>query len=184
MIKFVFGLFFNLFLFQANCNGVDNVKNQKVSADFAEVINQFSTQVQETFAKRYNAEVLAGDFGMLTWVTKPTLEFEIVGPFTKKELRVILIESVELLLVLINSNEKLRPFLKKYPYSPNEITIGISIVDKNKKTIYYPDIFSASFDRDKLYFHTLDKKNEYEYKTTEIEEYQTALKIVRDNIIN
>ena len=184
MIKFVFGLFFYLFLFQANCNGVDNVKNQKVSADFAEVINQFSTQVQETFAKRYNAEVLAGDFGMLTWATKPTLEFEIVGPFTKKELRVILIESIEQLLVLINSNEKLRPFLKKYPYSPNEITIGISIVDKNKKTIYYPDIFSASFDRDKLYFHTLDKKNEYEYKTTEIEEYQTALKIVRDNIIN
>ncbi|MEI8125991.1 MAG: hypothetical protein WCG42_09565 [Parachlamydiaceae bacterium] len=184
MIKFVFGLFFNLFLFQANCNGVDNVKNQKVSADFAEVINQFSTQVQETFAKRYNAEVLAGDFGMLTWATKPTLEFEIVGPFTKKELRVILIESIEQLLVLINSNEKLRPFLKKYPYSPNEITIGISIVDKNKNTIYYPDIFSASFDRDKLYFHTLDKKNEYEYKTTEIEEYQTALKIVRDNIIN
>ena len=179
MIKFVFGLFFYLFLFQANCNGVDNVKNQKVSADFAEVINQFSTQVQETFAKRYNAEVLAGDFGMLTWATKPTLEFEIVGPFTKKELRVILIESIEQLLVLINSNEKLRPFLKKHPYSPNEITIEISIVDKNKKTIYYPDIFSASFDRDKLYFHTLDKNNEYEYKTTEIEEYEKALKIVR-----
>ena len=160
------------------------MKNQKMSADFTEVVNQFSSQVQETFAKRYNAEVLAGDFGMLTWATKPTLEFEIVGPFTKKELRVILIESIEQLLVLINSNEKLRPFLKKHPYSPNEITIEISIVDKNKKTIYYPDIFSASFDRDKLYFHTLDKKNEYEYKTTEIEEYQTALKIVRDNIIN
>lgn len=179
MMKFVFWLLCNLFLFQANCNGVDNVKNQKVSADFAEVVNQFSTQVQETFAKRYNAEVLAGDFGMLTWATKPTLEFEIVGPFTKNELRVKLIESVEQLLVLINSNEKLRSFLKKYPYSPNEITIGISIVDKSKKTIYYPDIFSASFDRDKLYFHTLDKNNEYEYKTTEIEEYEKALKIVK-----
>jgi hypothetical protein len=181
MTKFVFGLLCNLFLFQVNCNGVDNVKKQKVSVDFAEVVNQFSVQVQETFAKRYNAEVLAGDFGMLTWATKPTLEFEIAGPFTKSELRIKLIESIEQLLVLINSNEKLRPFLKNHSYSPNEIIIGISIVDKNKKTIYYPNIFSASFDQGKLHFHTLDKNNEYEYKTTEIEDYEAALKIVRNN---
>ena len=90
----------------------------------------------------------------------------------------MLINGIEEFLSVINSNEKLRPFLKKYPFTANEIAMGILVIDKNKRMVYDPHIGTAGLDRGRICFNTIDN-NEYEYKLTEMEDYETALKIVK-----
>ena len=176
MNKFILGSLFILFLYQTNCNGVE-VVNPCNPIDYNTIVNQVTTEVEEKLSKSHHIEALAGNDKIATWVDKPMLEFQIVGPLTKGELRVLLIEAAEEFLTAINSNAKLPPFLKKFPFTAKEIDIGIRVVDRKGQLVFDPDIFSASVHLGKLYFHTLDKNNEYQYKTTEVEDYEKALKV-------
>lgn len=162
------------------CEG-DEIVNQSNSLDYIKIVDQITAKIEERFSKCCNIEPLAGNDRIATWEERPSLEFQIVGPLTKNELRVILIEWVDEFLALINTNEKLRPFLKKFPFTANEIDVGIHVIDENKEhSVFDPYIFRAIARSGKLYFNTLDKKNMYEIKTTEVEDFETAQKILKE----
>lgn len=179
MNKFILYPIFALLLCQTNYNGVE-VVNPCNPVDYVKIVDQINAEVEKKISKRYRFKILLGYSKISDWLDTPLLQFQIVGPLTKEELRVLLIETTKEFLTAINSNEKLGPVLKKYPLPANGIDIGIRIVDKQGVVVYDPDVFLAGVSDGKLYFHTLDEDNPFEYKTTEMEDYETALKIVKD----
>lgn len=180
MNRFILGLIFALFLYQTDCIGAEIV-NPCNLVDYVKIVDQITAEIEKKVFKHYDVEILLGYSRAVDWLDRPLLQFQVVGPLPKKKLRILLIEAVKEFLFAINSNERLRQFLKKHPLTAYEIDIGVRIVDKQGLEVYDPDVFSASVRKGKLYFHTLGEDNPFEYKTTEVEEYETALKIVRDS---
>lgn len=176
MNKFILGSIFALFLYQTNCSGVEIV-NPCNPVDHVKIVDQITADVEKKISKHYHIEILPGYSRGTDWLDRPLLQFQVEGPLTKEELRILLIETAKDFFSAINSDERLRPFLKKYPLTANEVDIGVRIVDKQGVEVYDPDIFSASVRKGKLYFHTLSHDNPFEYKTTEMEDYETAIKI-------
>ncbi|HEV8052732.1 MAG TPA: hypothetical protein VGP47_09565 [Parachlamydiaceae bacterium] len=156
------------------------MNNQYIPAYYVIMAKEISAKVQKTLSDRYKMKILGVKSGLADCVNVLGLSFQIQGPLSKEELRVVLVGSVEEFLTQINSNLELRPFLKNYPFTTNEITITIFIKDKNGQSLYHPDISLAYSSTGEISFNTVDKNNIYGYESRERETYSTALVIVKD----
>jgi hypothetical protein len=83
------------------------------------------------------------------------LDFQIQGPLSHNELRSLLIHMASDLLTLINTDENVRPFLKKYPFTVQDISIGLFVIDNKARSIVTPHISFASLDEGKIHYITL-----------------------------
>ena len=97
---------------------------------------------------------------------------------TVEEARQLEVEITKKFIDVINSHEKIRPFLREYPFpaSRTDVMINFYKVKKNKSV---DDNVELVFHvRDKLFYKTEDPDNEYLYRTIKEEPYEEALKIV------
>lgn len=106
-----------------------------------------------------------------------SLGFQIQGPLSKDELQRILIDCVSEFLCLVNSNEKIRPYLKNYPFTPQNIRVSLFVNDPGGGEVSPPHISIASASRNVLYFRIKDFSEPYNYVTEE-EPYKDALKLL------
>ena len=162
--------------------GVKFVNNQYVPADYIVMADQITEVVKDKLIKRYNMRVIGVAGGMADCVNLVGLSFQIRRPLSKERLREIIVDSVEEFLTSINKNERLRPFLKNYPFTAKEIEIEIFIVDNTGREVYDPEIMLAAAYRGTVKYRTEDKDNKFGYKSTTEESYETALKIVKESL--
>jgi hypothetical protein len=155
-------------------------KKESDSDDYAEMAYKIRNKVAENLSKRYNMKVIGLGGGMADAVNIVGIHFQIVGPLPKEELRRILVNSVKELLDGLNNDEKIRPYLKKYPFTSEGTNIAIFVVDKDGMDVFHPNIDVAGvYYSGKLHFNTTDRDNRFEYKTEEEESYEEALEIVK-----
>jgi len=178
-MKIIFLIFLTLLFFQSNCFGIKFMNNQYVPAEYVVIAQQIRTDVAAKLSKRYNMQVIGVTGGLADCVNVLGLSFQIRGPLIKEELRRILVDCVEEFLIPINTNERLRPFLKNYPFTSKEIEIEIFIVDDTGRRVYDPEIMLAAEYHGIVEYRTADKNTEFGYKQEMEEDYQTALSIVR-----
>ena len=105
-------------------------------------------------------------------------QYDPIGPVSKDRLREILVDSVEELLKQINADEELRPFLKNYPFTENEVEIELYIVNKHGESLLYPNICIGSAYERSINFTTNLKQFDY---NSETESFEDAARIVRDS---
>lgn len=163
-------------------SGIYYVYNRDISIDYVSMADKITVDVAEKLTKRYHMRVIGISGGMAGHVNTIGLHFQIHGPLTKEKLREILVNSVEVFLTSINADEKIRPFLKNYPFTEKEIKIAIFIVDESGIHVYDPDIAVAAAMRGKIWYFTEDRSDKFEYKQEIEENYQTALKIVQESV--
>lgn len=109
------------------------------------------------------------------------LDFEVRGPFTKKSLRRILIDSANKLLVQINNNEKVQQFLVKKPFAIEDVQITIFNNSINGGEVYNPEISTAEIYDGILSYNFVEGINEFDYINTYQETYEEALKKLLEN---
>lgn len=169
-----------LFLIIAFFFGILYKNTQYVSPEYVGMAQKIRAEMAKNLSNRHHMQVIGISGGMMGTVNILGLDFQIPGPLTKDKLRKILIDCVEEFLVAINADEKLRPFLKNYPFTEKEIEIVIFVSDKNGRELYDPDISVASAVDGKIYFNTVDKnKPKGPYKEWFEEDYETAKAIVQ-----
>lgn len=108
---------------------------------------------------------------------------------TQEEARQLLVEVTEKLLSTINSNEKVRPYLKEYPFPANLLKIHMNI--EKKSFDEFPDvrIVSLTLEGNLINYvqeilHPKEEGKLFRYSEKIVlptESYQEALKIVEDN---
>jgi hypothetical protein len=150
------------------------------SYDFARVKNTIKAEVAKKMAKKYGMQCV-GEGGKsincLCWVM---LAFEIRRPLDRDQARIIIMDCAEELLTAFNTNKKIRPFLKDYPFSPKNIDLQLFISQKDGGDIYDPDISVVSiYESNEVKFMTVDPHRRFGYKNQFTENYQDALKIVK-----
>ena len=161
--------------------GVSSVDNQYIPADYVVIADQITDEVAAKLSKQYNMKLIGSTGGMAGCVNVIGLSFQIRGPLNQETLRKILVGCVEEFLTPINANERLRPFLKNYPFTSHEIEIEIFVVDARGEEIHDPEIGIATAKHGGLRYHTKAREPGYlfGYKTTMKEDYNAALKIVK-----
>jgi hypothetical protein len=152
--------------------------DQHVSPEYVELAGKLRADVGKKLAKKYSMHICGITGGLFERVNRLGLSFDIVGPLSKGRLREILIDCAEEFLSDVNADLKIRPYLKNYPFTQNEIEIRLFIQDKNGYDVFDPNISVASARDGYLYYHIAEDKIA-PYKSTEEEPYEEALKIVR-----
>jgi hypothetical protein len=87
--------------------------------------------------------------GFLEKVNRISISFTLEGQRSQKELREIIVSITNDLLIRYNSDEALRPYLKNFPFTAENLRITIYLVDENGKDIHNKgrttDLFSGVF---------------------------------------
>lgn len=101
---------------------------------------------------------------------------------TVEQARELEVRLTERFLQIINAHEKIRPFLREYPFPSGRVDVGISFRGKKKlpsntdKDVLF--VFQA---RNRIYYQAENPDNPYVYKDIKDEPYEEALKIVQNN---
>jgi len=174
-------IFLFLFVFVCSIYGKNSMNNRYVPAAYVVMANQIIAEVEAKLTKRYKMKAISATSGMAGCFNVVGLGFQIKGPLTKEQLRKILIDCVEEFLTTINANERLRPFLKTYPFTEKGIIITLFISDSKGKDIYDPEIMVATSYHGHVSYATKAKDQEFGYKQEFDEDYETAFKLVKDS---
>jgi hypothetical protein len=153
--------------------------NEYIPAEYVVIAQKIRADMAKKLSKRHNMEVIGVTGGLAGRVNVLGLSFEIIGPLTKEQLREILIDCVEEFMTAINANERLRPHLKNYPFTPKEIEIELYIKGEKRRDLFDPEIRVAVATHGSLRYHTTAKDNPFGYKSEFMEDYEEALKIVK-----
>ena len=140
------------------------------------VANEILKEMEDKLSQQYHMRVISNKAGLMKNVNLLGLGFQIRGPLTQEQLRVILVGCVEAFLSAVNSNEEIRPHLKTYPYTAKGINIGIFIIDSNGRGGSDPYIGVAQAYRGTLDYKTIDRTNGH--KATVSETYEEAVQIL------
>ncbi len=125
-----FILLFIIACFTFSVNLKANVMfNRYVPEEYVVIAEDILADMAEKLPKRHNMIVIGTGGGLAKRVNVLSLSFEIQGPQSKEKLREILIDCVEEFLLALNSNEKLRPHLKTYPFTSQGINIVIFVTE-------------------------------------------------------
>lgn len=90
-----------------------------------------------------------------------------------EEARALEIHAVEKLIAMVNANEKIRPFLREYPFPPERAYISISFEDKENKYYSNGAVAYISQAHGKILFSSYDFETE-QYKKFLEEPYEEA----------
>lgn len=174
-----FILLFIIACFTFSVNLKANVMfNRYVPEEYVVIAEDILADMAEKLPKRHNMIVIGTGGGLAKRVNVLSLSFEIQGPQSKEKLREILIDCVEEFLLALNSNEKLRPHLKTYPFTSQGINIVIFVKNARRLQVLDPNIGVASARHGRIEYNTVEE-NPYGYKSSVEEDYDTALKIVK-----
>ena len=114
---------------------INHSSSQKyIPAEYVVIVDQITADVAAKLANRYNMRVIGIGGGLAGGVNRLGLSFQIRGPLSKEQLRAIIVDCVEEFLLPINTNERLRPSLKIYPFTADQIEIEIFVVDQSGGT--------------------------------------------------
>ena len=139
-------------------------------------LNQIK-ETSEKLKKTYNINPIG--YGMDGKFEYLEISFEAFRNLPKKQARELLINCVEEFMNDINSNEKLRPHLKEYPFTLKNVGIVFYISDSTGKDFYDPNLCVAGCTKNGLRFKTNDPNQKYKYKETTEETHEEALDLVK-----
>lgn len=146
----------------------------------SEIVHKIINDKANLLSKRYKLNVMGDIVGMPNGVVKKIgISFQSVGSLTKEQGRKILLETAQELLLATNSNVQLRPYLKNYPFTCENVEVAIYVVDKKGYSVFDPDIEVFSIRNGILNYKTVDRNSDL-YKSKTSETFDEALKICRD----
>ncbi len=111
-------------------------------------------------------------------IKEVTLCFEIKGPYTKEQLRELLILSSQELLKQVNENSEIQKFLKEQPFTIKNVEIIIYNHTKEGRGLLDPEISVARISEAKIVYRTNDPQDSFKYKNEFRESYEEALNLL------
>jgi hypothetical protein len=107
--------------------------------------------------------------------------FDTKYPYTKEQLRDLLIKSANELLNQVNENREIQNFLKERPFNIKNVQIIIYNHDKNGRSVRDPEISNAQILQGVLTYSTIDPEDSFKYKNEFEESYEEALKAISNS---
>ena len=115
--------------------------------------------------------------GPIRWLT---ICFDTETTTTKEDLRKLLINSAQIVVNYISSNEEIQPFLKVRPFTVEHVQIIIYNHDRKGYNVYDPGISTAEISDMMLTYKTTDAEDTFKFKNRFKETYEEALRKIEE----
>lgn len=143
------------------------------SPSYVDLAYRAQDNIAKMICEKHNLTVSGDYMALFDRVNELGLNFDVKGPLSKDELRYLLIDCIHIYLYFINQDQEIRPYLKNYPFTPENLELIIYIHGVNKE-----DISVASTYIGKLFYDFYDPETQLKDRT-EVETYEEALAIVK-----
>jgi hypothetical protein len=136
------------------------------------IVHEIMDETFELLGKKY--KINPAGMGINGHFEYLELTFQLFDVLTQDQLREMLFDCSEVFLEKINSNEKVKPFLKDVPFTQKNIGIVFFIRDENNQDVSDPNFCCVSVRRGDFQFSTKTRENRYQYKNSIEETYEQA----------
>jgi len=157
-------LIFLLIPFITNCkmkNIKDNNEDYEVYAD--EIVKNFAKEMK----REYGLQCIGSGGSMPHDVAKIGVMFTIQKKVTSlEEARELEIAAIQKLLNHINNHQKIRPFLREYPFKYDRVRISISFTDENNQRYTDGSIVYMYQAKNKIFYCTAKEYIDKGYQIT------------------
>ena len=145
----------------------------------AEVTSAFAKEMHE----KYGLECGRSGGSMPYDVEKISVSLVASGGATIEQARELEVKATERFAQIINAHEKLRPFLREYPFPAARADVSISFRNsKNSRSLSRKnEVKYVLHAKNRIYYQAENPENPYVYKDIKDEPYEEALKIVQNN---
>ncbi len=172
--KIVSFILFLTFFMSFKMNG-----NEKSDGDYEIIINQIVDNFAKKIIDQYGLVWIGSGGRMPNDIEEVSVKFMAHRKGTIKEARELQVKGTELLLETINSNKKIRPYLKEYPFKANRAEVSIAF-RKNDNSCYTDGSVVYVFQvKNIIRYFSEDPLSNNRILLKE-EPYEEALKIVRN----
>ena len=142
-----------------------------------ELVNSTLAKAAKIIKDKYNLKPCGEGASMPGGpIQKLALCFDTKYPYTKKQLRELIIKTAKELLNQVNENKEIQEFIKEPPFTIKNIQIIIYNHDKNGRSLRDPEISNAQILQGILSYATIDPEDSFKYKNEYEESYEEALK--------
>lgn len=153
-----------------------------------QAVNLLIEQAADTLKEKYRMQPIGSGVSMPGGRVKSlALEFQVLGPMSREEIRKILLSSVHDFLKMINADNAIKDSLDPCPFTIKNIDIGLYFVDKQGYELNDPYIGIASVNRGQIEYETLVevyneriKRTIPQEKETYRETYEEALNLLEN----
>lgn len=140
---------------------------------------ELNAKAAKVLEKKYHLECVgSGAGGDPATIERISLTFYARGEVNINQARNLLITVVKEYIEIINTNKKFRPFMKNYPFTPENIDLVIFFTKKDGRDSYHPNIEVASSTRGNVDLKTYEEGKNGPKEWTE-ESYEEALEKVQ-----
>ena len=145
------------------------------------VMNLFMAQKGCELGAKYQMKLVCTGGGLIDGINLMDLKFQLYGPpFTEMEARQLIVNCVDDYLQLVNQDETLRPFLRDYPFTPQNLDIDVFFHDPITRIMRVdPAMGSVSNWEGKIAYLTDDPADRFKYKSKKYESYDEAVAILK-----
>jgi hypothetical protein len=159
------------------------IKVRAKDDDDSPVYTQYVAEVTSSFVKemhkKYGFECGASGGSMPYDVEEILVQLVANRSATIEQARELEVKATERLAQIINAHEKIRPFLREYPFPSSRASVTISFRKRGKHPT--DDVEFVCHAKNKLVYLAHDPDHPYVGKQIKKEPYEEALKIVQDN---
>lgn len=153
--------------------------NQRKKPPYITIADKITANTINIIEKKYPLTCIGEGGGMMKCVEMMSISFTCNRILEKNEARRLIVDAAEIYLNQINSNEQIRPYLKNYPFTIENIEIRIFISDAKGYDVYDPNIAVVSVIDKNVLYKTQEKDQKYGYKSRVFESYEEAKNIVK-----
>ncbi len=149
------------------------------------IYTQYVAEITSAFVKEMYKEygLACGASGgeMPYDVEEILVQFAAYRSATIEQARELEVKATERLAQIINAHEKIRPFLREYPFPPGRAYVSISFRKKGKLFSTHSEVEFVCHARDKLHYLAYNPDQPYVGKLIKDEPYEEARRIVQSN---
>jgi hypothetical protein len=142
-----------------------------------QLVNSILAKTAKIIKDKYNLKPCGAGAAMPGGpIQEVTLCFNTKYPYTKEQLRELLIKSAQELLDQVKANNEIQEFLKEKPFTIRNVEIIIYNQDKQGRDVYDPEILTAEISKGILTYRTIESSTQFNLKNQFLESYEEALK--------
>jgi hypothetical protein len=138
-----------------------------------EIIKEFVTEMR----KEFGLKCLGSGGSMPNDVESIEIMLVSYEKASEEKARELEIKATERLTAMVNAHEKIRPFLREYPFPPQRAEVMISFIDKNMKPFSSDSVALIFQAKGNLNYRAYNPKTK-QYTVLFNESYEEAKKIV------
>jgi len=145
-------------------------------------VNEIIRSFTDTMEREFNLKCIGDGGRMPNDVEEISVAFVYYKKATVDQARLLEVKAIETLLQIVNSHEKIRPYLREYPFKSNRVEISISFRKLDNSSYTDDSVARVTQIRNTIYYRGTDGSSKNYYSLGE-ESFEKALKIAQNPLL-